>query len=315
MPVTRIPPVPPSEITPREVWLNRRSLMAGMAGAIAGAAWPGASEAAPVIEPLVAPRNPGFVPKDAATDRKLATSYNNFYEFGTDKADPARYAPGMKVRPWTVEVTGEVAKPRVFGIEELLKFALEERVYRFRCVEAWSMVIPWVGFELNKLAAAVEPTSRAKYVIFTTALKREEMPGVRTPVPVIDWPYVEGLRIDEAMHPLTLLTLGMYGETLPNQNGAPVRLVVPWKYGFKSAKSLVRIEFVENRPTSSWTKAAAHEYGFFSNVNPNVDHPRWSQRRERLLPSIFASRETEMFNGYAEQVAPLYAGMDLKANF
>ncbi len=314
MPVTRIPPVPPSEITPRQVWLDRRKLIAGMAGAAALPLLPGAAAAKPVIEPLEAQKNPGFVPSDPATEKRLATTYNNFYEFGTGKGDPVRNAGELKVRPWTVEIVGEVAKPRTVGIEDLLKFALEERIYRFRCVEAWSMVIPWVGFEFNKLAALVEPTGRAKFVRFTTALRPEEMSGIRANLPVLDWPYVEGLRIDEAMHPLTLVTLGMYGETLPNQNGAPVRLVVPWKYGYKSAKSIVRIEFLEKQPVSSWTKAAMHEYGFYSNVNPNVDHPRWSQKRERLLPALFASRETEMFNGYADQVASLYAGMDLRAN-
>jgi sulfoxide reductase catalytic subunit YedY len=218
----------------------------------------------------------------------------------------------LTVRPWSVEIVGEVSKPRTIGIEELLAFPLEERIYRFRCVEAWSMVVPWIGFEFNKLAALVEPTSRAKFVRFTTAERPSEMPGLGSPV--LDWPYTEALRIDEAMHPLTLVTLGMYGETLPNQNGAPVRIVVPWKYGYKSAKSIVKIEFLEKQPVSSWTKAAAHEYGFYSNVNPNVDHPRWTQKRERLLPALFASRETEMFNGYGAQVASLYAGMDLKVN-
>ncbi len=314
MPVTRIPPVPSSEITPRDVWMNRRTLLAGAAGTIAASSLPGTAWAAPVIEPLSAPRNPAFAPSDQPTDKKLATTYNNYYEFGTGKADPARNAHTLKVRPWTVEIVGEVAKPRTVGIEDLLKMAMEERVYRFRCVEAWSMVVPWVGFEFNKLAALVEPTSRAKYVRFTTAARPDEMEGLRASRAALDWPYTEGLRIDEAMHPLTMLTLGMYGETLPNQNGAPVRIVVPWKYGYKSAKSLVRIEFLEKQPVSSWTKAAMHEYGFYSNVNPEVDHPRWSQSRERLLPGLFASRKTEMFNGYAEQVASLYAGMDLKAN-
>ncbi len=314
MPVTRIPSVLPSEITPREVWLDRRKLIAAMAGTAALPFLGGEGVAKPVIEPLKAERNAGFAPSDPPTDKKLATTYNNFYEFGTDKGDPVRNSGDFKVRPWTVEITGEVTQPRTVGIEDLLKLALEERVYRFRCVEAWSMVIPWVGLEFNKLLALVEPTSRAKFVRFTTALRPEEMEGVRARPSVIDWPYEEGLRIDEAMHPLTLLTLGMYGETLPNQNGAPVRIVVPWKYGYKSAKSIVRIEFLEQQPVSSWTKAAAHEYGFYSNVNPDVDHPRWSQRRERLLPALFASRQTEMFNGYAAQVASLYAGMDLRTN-
>jgi sulfoxide reductase catalytic subunit YedY len=206
-------------------------------------------------------------------------------------------------------IEGEVKKPRTVGIEDLLKLQLEERIYRMRCVEAWSMVIPWVGFEFNQLAKLVEPTSKAKFVEFVTALQPETMPGVR--LPVLDWPYVEGLRIDEAMHPLTLMAVGLYDQVLPNQNGAPLRLVVPWKYGFKSAKSIVRIRFVEQQPKVAWEKAAPQEYGFYSNVNPNVDHPRWSQRREKRLPAFFANHETKLFNGY-DQVASLYAGMDLK---
>ncbi|MBS7802998.1 protein-methionine-sulfoxide reductase catalytic subunit MsrP [Rhizobiales bacterium TNE-4] len=306
-----MPRIAPSDITPQGVWLNRRHLIAG-AAALGGAGLIGGSaQAAQVIEPLKAAT--GFpAPSDPPSDKKLATTYNNYYEFGTSKSAPAMNAHRLTVRPWSVEISGEVSKPRTIGIEELLAFPLEERIYRFRCVEAWSMVVPWIGFEFNKLAALVEPTSRAKFVRFTTAERPSEMPGLGSPV--LDWPYTEALRIDEAMHPLTLVTLGMYGETLPNQNGAPVRLVVPWKYGYKSAKSIVKIEFVEKQPVSSWTKAASHEYGFYSNVNPNVDHPRWSQKRERLLPALFASRETEMFNGYGAQVASLYAGMDLKVN-
>jgi sulfoxide reductase catalytic subunit YedY len=315
MMTTRVPKIPSSEITPRDVFLDRRALVLGAVAGAGSLIVPGMAGAAQRIEPLKAPRNPVLVPGDPPTDVKLATTYNNYYEFGTSKSGPAREAASLNTRPWTVEITGAVMKPRMIGIEDLLGMGLEERVYRFRCVEAWSMVIPWIGFEFSKLAALVEPTSNAKFVRFTTALKPEEMSGVRTPVPVLDWPYTEGLRIDEAMHPLTLVTLGMYGETLPNQNGAPVRIVVPWKYGYKSAKSIVRIEFLDRQPVSSWTKAAMHEYGFYSNVNPQVDHPRWSQKRERLLPSLFASRETELFNGYADQVASLYAGMDLKTNF
>jgi sulfoxide reductase catalytic subunit YedY len=236
-------------------------------------------------------------------------SYNNFYEFGSDKSDAARYAGRLRTRPWTVSVEGEVAKPRAFGIEDLLKLPLEERIYRLRCVEAWSMVIPWTGFEFNRLARLVEPTSRAKFVEFETALQPEAMPGVRRAL--LHWPYTEGLRIDEAMHPLTILAVGLYGEILPNQNGAPIRLVVPWKYGFKSAKSIVRIRFVERQPKTAWELAAPNEYGFYANVNPGVDHPRWSQKRERRIPEFRASRPTELFNGYAEHVAGLYAGMDL----
>ncbi|PSC04928.1 protein-methionine-sulfoxide reductase catalytic subunit MsrP [Alsobacter soli] len=314
----RPPSIPPSEITPREVFLDRRRLLQGAAGlgALAlggGAASAAAPAAASTPASLNAPRNAAFSVDAEPTAKKIVTGYNNFYEFGTGKYDPAASADAMKTRPWTIEIAGEVEKPQTIDIEALLKMPLQERLYRFRCVEAWSMVVPWVGFEFNQLARLAGPTSKAKYVKFTTAMQPETMPGLR--IPVLDWPYTEGLRIDEAMHPLTLLTLGVYGETLPNQNGAPVRLVVPWKYGFKSVKSIVKIEFVENEPSTAWNKAAANEYGFYSNVNPNVDHPRWSQKRERLLPSLFASRQTELFNGYADQVASLYAGMDLKKNF
>ena len=251
-----------------------------------------------------------FSTNEPQTSYRHVTTYNNYYEFGTDKDQPAVLAQRLKVRPWTVAVEGEVAKPRTFGIEDLLKFPLEERIYRLRCVEAWSMVIPWIGFEFNRIARLVEPTSRAKFVEFITAVQPDTMPGVR--LPVLDWPYVEGLRMDEAVHPLTILAVGLYGEVLPNQNGAPIRLVVPWKYGFKSGKSIVRIRFVEKQPRTAWEKAAPHEYGFYSNVNPNVDHPRWSQKRERRIPDFFARRETVIFNGYGDQVAGLYSGMDLK---
>lgn len=309
------------EITPEQVFLNRRHFLgfagAGLAGAsVAASLLPDAAQAAQHIVPLTAPRATAWpVPSDPPTDVKLATTYNNYYEFGTSKAAPAREAESLTVKPWSVEVTGEVMKPRRIDLEELMRLPLEERVYRFRCVEAWSMVVPWIGFEFRHLASLVEPTSKAKFVRFTTVARPEEMSGVRANLPVLDWPYTDGLRIDEAMHPLTLLVVGMYGQTLPNQNGAPLRLMVPWKYGFKNVKSIVKIEFLEKQPTGSWTKAAMHEYGFYSNVNPHVDHPRWSQKRERLLPALFASRETELFNGYGEQVASLYAGMDLKANF
>jgi sulfoxide reductase catalytic subunit YedY len=305
--------IAPSQITPREIFLDRRRFLAGTAAAGAGLVIGDTAGAAQLIQPLEAVKNAAFSVDAKLTPKKIVTGYNNFYEFGTGKSDPAASAETMKVRPWTIEVSGEVEKPRTIDIEEILKLPLEERVYRFRCVEAWSMVVPWIGVEFNKLAALVGPTSKAKFVRFTTALQPENMPGTR--LPVLDWPYVEGLRIDEAMHPLTLLTVGVYGETLPNQNGAPVRIVVPWKYGFKSVKSLVKIEFLETQPVSAWTKAAANEYGFYSNVNPAVDHPRWSQKRERALPALFATTETKPFNGYAEQVASLYAGMDLKKNF
>jgi sulfoxide reductase catalytic subunit YedY len=251
------------------------------------------------------------------TSYKDVTGYNNFYEFGTEKEDPARHAGTLKVRPWAVAVEGAVAKPRSFDIDELLKMApLEERVYRMRCVEGWSMVVPWVGFPLAELIKRVEPSGNAKFVEFWTLADKQTMPGLSQPV--LRWPYVEGLRLDEASHPLTLLTLGLYGEALPKQNGAPVRIVVPWKYGFKSGKSIVRIRFVEKQPLTSWNLAAPQEYGFYSNVNPEVDHPRWSQATERRIGEdgfLQRKRKTLMFNGYAEQVAPLYAGLDLKRNF
>ena len=307
--------IPSSEITPESVWLNRRQVLRAAAGAtlLAAGVRPGRAAAAQVIEPLTAPRTAAFSTDEAANTLEQITTYNNFYEFGTGKSDPAEYAGAMLVRPWTVRVDGAVAKPRTFAIEDLLRLPLEERIYRLRCVEAWSMVIPWVGFPFSALAALVEPTSAAKYVRFVTAVQPETMPGVRTRV--LDWPYQEGLRIDEAMHPLTLVAVGVYGRTLYNQSGAPLRMVIPWKYGFKGAKSLVHIEFVEQQPKTSWNVAGPSEYGFYSNVNPDVDHPRWSQRREKRLPSLFASRQTEKFNGYGAQVASLYAGMDLAKDF
>jgi sulfoxide reductase catalytic subunit YedY len=260
----------------------------------------------------------GALVMDKPTPRGDVTSYNNFYEFGTDKADPARNAHTLKTRPWTVTIEGEVKKPRVIGIDDLLKLApMEERIYRLRCVEGWSMVIPWVGYSLAELIRQVEPTGNARFVEFHTLADPKTMPFVGSRV--LDWPYVEGLRLDEAMHPLTLLAFGLYGEVLPHQNGAPVRLVVPWKYGFKSAKSIVRIRFVEQQPKTAWVKAAAQEYGFYSNVNPKVDHPRWSQATERRLGEdggIFArKRPTLMFNGYEAQVGQMYAGLDLAKNF
>ena len=304
-----------SEITPKGIYENRRVFMKlaagasllGAAGALSRVA--GAQEKTLGLQKLENVAKSRFSASEPLTAYKHVTGYNNYYEFGTDKDEPASYAGRLRVRPWTVAVEGEVAKPRTFGIEELLRFPLEERVYRLRCVEAWSMVIPWIGFEFNRIAKLVEPTSKAKFVEFVTALQPDTMPGVRQPV--LDWPYVEGLRIDEAMHPLTLLAVGLYGEVLPNQSGAPVRLVVPWKYGFKSGKSIVRIRFLERQPQTAWEKANPREYGFYSNVNPNRDHPRWSQKRERRIPDFFARRETVIFNGYGEQVAGLYAGMDL----
>ncbi len=250
---------------------------------------------------------------DKLTDYKDVTTYNNFYEFGTSKEDPAQNAGSLKTRPWTITVEGEVNKPKVFDIEELLKLApLEERVYRLRCVEAWSMVIPWVGYSLSELLKRAEPTSKAKFVEFVSLEDPEQMPGQKSAT--LDWPYREGLRIDEAMHPLTILAVGLYGEVMPKQNGAPIRLVVPWKYGYKSAKSIVKIRLVEEQPITSWMKAGPSEYGFYSNVNPAVDHPRWTQAKERRIGE-FLKRPTLPFNGYAEQVAQLYSGMDLIKNF
>lgn len=317
------PHIPSSEITPRAVYDSRRDWLKsagafGLAGLGAGlgleaaaqTAGPGKLAKLPGVRSTVA----GAMAMDKLTRYEDVTSYNNFYEFGTDKSDPAQNAHTLKTRPWTVAIEGECAKPGRFGIEDLLKLApMEERIYRLRCVEGWSMVIPWEGYSLAELLKKAEPTSKAKYVEFTTLADKSQMPGVRSGV--LDWPYIEGLRIDEAMHPLTLMAFGLYGEVLPNQNGAPLRLVVPWKYGFKSAKSIVKIRFTEQQPVSSWTKAAQQEYGFFSNVNPKVDHPRWSQATERRIgeDGFFAKkRPTLMFNGYESQVGQLYAGMDLK---
>jgi len=300
--IRRPPDIAPSEITPHDVYLNRRQFMAGSAGLLL----PVASIAA-----LPASKS-SYSSQEKPNSRQEITSYNNYYEFGTGKDEPAIHAGRLKTRPWTVAVGGEAAKPRSFSIEELLKFPLEERIYRLRCVEGWSMVIPWVGFPLASLLKQVDPTSRAKYVAFETALRPGEMPGVARRV--LDWPYREGLRVDEAMHPLTILAVGLYGELLPGQNGAPVRLVVPWKYGFKSIKSVSRITLLEKQPPTSWNMAAPNEYGFYSNVNPAVDHPRWSQASERRIGE-FLKRKTLPFNGYADQVAGLYRGMDLVKNF
>lgn len=253
---------------------------------------------------------PEYATSEEQTPYEHVTSYNNFYEFGTDKYSPAQEAKNLTVTPWSVHIEGEVAKPGTYDLDDILKaHPLEERIYRLRCVEAWSMVIPWVGFPLADLLKRFEPTSRAKYVEFATLYRPSEMPGQQRRV--LDWPYMEGLRMDEAMHPLTIMAVGLYGEVLPNQNGAPLRLVVPWKYGFKSIKSIVKIRFSEQQPVSSWTRAAPREYGFYANVNPEVDHPRWSQARERRLGE-FLKRKTLMFNGYGDQVASLYTGMDLR---
>lgn len=305
--------IPSSEITPREIYLNRRRFMAGIAAFAAAPAL--ATPAPPARGPRLAGVRPGrFSTNEAKTPFESVTTYNNFYEFGTGKSDPAEKAHTLKTRPWTVSVEGEIRRPRIYDIDELLKFAsLEERIYRLRCVEGWSMVIPWVGYSLAELIKKVEPLGNAKYVEFITQADPKTMPFVGSRV--LDWPYVEALRMDEAMHPLTLLSFGMYGEVLPNQSGAPVRLVVPWKYGFKSGKSIVKIRFTDKEPRTAWNKAAANEYGFYSNVNPSVDHPRWSQATERRIgeDGLFAKkRKTLMFNGYEAQVGQLYAGMDLK---
>ena len=303
--------IPPSEITPETTWRGRREFIRAAAGlALAGGLGLRPDTAAAA---RLATRPGPHATDEAPTPYKHVTGYNNFYEFGTGKEDPARNAGSLRTRPWSVRVEGLVKRPGEYDIDSLLRLApLEERIYRMRCVEGWSMVVPWVGYPLNELIRRVEPLGSAKYLEFTTLNDREQMPGVRGTL--LDWPYTEGLRLDEAMHPLTLLTLGLYGETLPNQNGAPVRVVVPWKYGFKSAKSIVRIRFVETQPVSSWMKAAPGEYGFYSNVNPRVEHPRWSQARERRIGEFF-KRRTLMFNGYGDQVARLYAGMDLRRHF
>ena len=293
----------PSEITPQRVYLNRREFMLGAAGLLLA----GNASAA------LSTRNSPLSTSEQPNHLLQITRYNNFYEFGTDKADPAAHGGGFRPRPWQLRVEGEAQQPRTFDLDELMKLApLEERIYRLRCVEGWSMVIPWAGFPLAALLQKVAPTSRAKYVSFETVQRPGEMPGQRSNV--LQWPYREGLRIDEAMHPLTILAVGLYGEVLPNQNGAPLRLVVPWKYGFKSIKSIVRIQLTEKQPDTSWNLAAPSEYGFYSNVNPAVDHPRWSQARERRIGEFF-KRDTLPFNGYAEQVAGLYRGMDLRKNF
>ena len=309
-----------SEITDKEIYLNRRKFLIDTtvtAAAVAtGLIFPGM--AVESGEAHAGTKLKGVRKSPFSTDEKLnsfkdITNYNNFYELGTDKYSPAENAKYLVTRPWTVAVEGEVKRPKVYDIDDFIKISpLEERIYRLRCVEAWSMVIPWVGFPLNALIKKVEPTSRAKYVEFLTLFDPKRMPGQRRAV--LDWPYVEGLRMDEAIHPLAIFAVGLYGETLPAQNGAPLRLVVPWKYGFKSIKSIVKIRFVEKQPLNTWKKASPNEYRFYSNVNPNVDHPRWSQARERRIGEFF-KRKTLMFNGYADQVAHLYRGMDLKIHF
>ncbi|MDH1265539.1 protein-methionine-sulfoxide reductase catalytic subunit MsrP [Pseudomonas sp. GD03944] len=332
----RIPPASAShesEVTPESIYLSRRRLLSAAGGLAALSMLPVSARADMAryadVEPAAAPD--WFAQKLEKTrwqavtagDEKLtpfkdATHYNNFYEFGPDKGDPARNAGAMKVEPWTVMVDGEVNKPGRYGVEDLVKpHQLEERIYRLRCVEAWSMVIPWLGFPLGELIKQADPNGNAKFVRFETLVDPERMPGQRSGFSLIKWPYVEGLRLDEAMHPLTILAVGMYGRVLPAQNGAPLRLVVPWKYGFKSIKSIVRISLVREAPTTTWEALAPEEYGFYANVNPEVDHPRWTQARERRLPSSLFSPNvmpTRMFNGY-DEVADLYAGLDLRKNY
>ena len=319
--MSHIPRILPSEITPEAVYRSRREFLARVAGAGLAASLPDALAQEVLTVGLVEPalqfkRNERFSTREKMNSLAEITGYNNFYEFGTDKEDPAEHAHSLRPRPWTVVVDGECEKPGRLLLDDLLKpHALEERIYRLRCVEAWSMVIPWIGFPLGDLVKRFQPTSKAKFVEFTTLLDPKQMPGQR--YGVLDWPYVEGLRIDEAMNPLAILGVGLYGKRLPNQNGAPLRLVVPWKYGFKSIKSIVRIRFTERMPRTSWAISAPNEYGFYANVNPEVDHPRWSQKSERRIgsSSFLARQATLPFNGYAEQVAALYRGMDLKRNF
>jgi sulfoxide reductase catalytic subunit YedY len=344
--------IPSSEITPKSVYMNRRKFLIGGAiaagaaavacrsplatgpaaesepesasastlaanpgagGPAAAASEPGAAVAASKFGNLV--KSP-YSTTEKLTPGKLVENYNNYYEFSTSKYDPARLARNFKTSPWSVAVEGEVMKPATFDLDEVMKMApLEERVYRHRCVEAWSIIVPWIGFPLSALINKVQPTSKAKYVEFVTALDPKQMPGLSTGG--LDWPYTEGLRMDEAMNPLAILCFGMYGDALPNQDGAPIRMVIPWKYGFKSAKAIVKIRFVEEQPKTAWNKADAHEYGFYSNVNPAVDHPRWSQASEKRLDGSFAGKriKTLMFNGYSDQVASLYSGMDLRKNY
>jgi len=317
--IGKLTPIASSEITPKSTYLNRRSFLAG--AAIAGAAAVTGVAFRDLAEPAFTAQanakidglqKSPFSTTEKETPYKDVTNYNNFYEFSTDKYEPAGLAKDFKTRPWTVTIDGLVKKKQVLDVDAIIKMAApEERIYRHRCVEGWSIVVPWVGFSLSEIIKRADPLPKAKYVEFTTLYDPKQMPGQR--VNVLAWPYVEGLRMDEAMHPLALLCFGMYGEVLPNQDGAPLRIVIPWKYGFKSAKSIVRIRFTDTQPLNTWQQSAPNEYGFYSNVNPNVDHPRWSQAKERRLGE-FLKRPTLMFNGY-DQVASLYSGMDLKKNF
>jgi sulfoxide reductase catalytic subunit YedY len=312
--------IPSSEITPKNLYFNRRNFLigAGAAGALALAGTKAFEMFQPADSVAAAAGKLQYGKSQYSTDEKETplqdiTHYNNYYEFSTDKYGPAELAGKFQPRPWSLTLDGAVKKPKTLDLDAIMKLApLEERIYRHRCVEGWSMVIPWIGFPLSALLKQVEPLGKAKFVEFTTVNRPDQMPGLRRDV--LDWPYTEGLRLDEAMHPLTIMVVGLYGDLLPNQNGAPLRVHIPWKYGFKSAKSIVRIRFTDSQPATAWNKAASNEYGFYSNVNPEVDHPRWSQARERRLGE-FLKRPTLMFNGYGNQVASLYSGMDLKKNF
>jgi len=299
--------LPYSAVTPKATYVNRRRFLT-TAGLAAGAlALPSAAWGTTKLNPA----KTGWGQGEQLTPLNIISTYNNYYEFGTDKSEPSKYANTLQTSPWTVSIEGEVDKPVTLDMDKILKIApLEERIYRHRCVERWSIVVPWIGYSLSELLKQVQPTAKAKFVAFQTFYDRKQMPHAAG----LDWPYVEGLRLDESMHPMALLCVGLYGETLLNQNGAPVRIVIPWKYGFKSIKSIVKIKFVEKMPPTSWNRQASNEYGFYSNVNPEVDHPRWSQAKERRLPEVFA-RPTMKFNGYEKEVGALYAGMDLRKNY
>jgi methionine sulfoxide reductase catalytic subunit len=316
--IRRAPHLHWSDVTPKAHYVRRREFMRAaavplVAGAVGWAGSPTDAEAQGGLAKLTFKKSPLSTTGEELTPYADVTTYNNFYEFGVDKDSASRFAKSLRPRPWTVTIDGAVGKGGQFAVDDLIKpYQLEERVYRLRCVEAWSMVIPWIGIPLGDLVRKVEPTPKAKFVEFTTLNDPEQMPGVRRRS--LDWPYVEGLRLDEALHPLAILAVGLYGEVLPNQNGAPLRLVVPWKYGFKSIKSIVRIRLVEKQPVGSWERSQPNEYGFYSNVNPEVDHPRWTQARERRIGEFF-KRKTLMFNGYGDQVASLYTGLDLKKNY
>jgi methionine sulfoxide reductase catalytic subunit len=317
--IKKAPDIRSSEITPKHLYLRRREFIQASTAALVGAGMGTlgcdiAQAQGGGLRKLANVRKSPLSTTEKPNSYDDISSYNNFYEFGTDKGDPKPNSKNFKPEPWTLAVEGEVAKPAKYGLEDFLKpHALEERIYRLRCVEAWSMVIPWVGIPLAEVIKRVQPTGKAKFVEFTTLLDPARMPNQRSRA--LDWPYVEGLRMDEAMHPLAILAVGLYGEVLPNQNGAPIRLVVPWKYGFKSIKSIVKLRFQENQPVNTWQRMQPSEYGFYANVNPQVDHPRWSQARETRLPGLLRNHPTQMFNGYGDQVASLYAGMDLRKNY